>query len=55
MNDKNQIKVLSIEGRWGQVLYPAHQKPPSVADLLIKEQKKYLVSKSIALSKRFYA
>lgn len=36
----NEIKVASIENRWGQIIYPTQKKQPSVAELLIKEQKK---------------
>ena len=37
MNPATTIKLVSIEGRWGQSLYPS-VKSLSIADLLRKEQ-----------------
>lgn len=38
MNNNTTIKLVSIEGRWGQSLYQNRQKSPSVAELLRNEQ-----------------
>lgn len=49
MNTKSQIKVVSIEGRWGQTIYPQSQKSVSVSELLTKEQQGALRPRAASL------